>query len=204
MAILITQGIHAGLLSGRIGDVVYVIKNGKNYLRSVATKRSNRILSSLQAQHQTRFKKASTIARQLLPFFRKGHPKLPGGHYPLLMKQLLKLLSTSAHATIDWSTLQLSTGKLHLKLKKQKKENQLEIKLVNGKKGDQYQYLLLDQDGNRMIDHCVKEPEMHFTLPATDGHYHLLMFAVNEEESDCSPTYYLGQYLVENDQATIL
>ncbi len=38
MAIIIETGPYAGLLSGKVGDVVYVIRNGKNFIRQCSQK----------------------------------------------------------------------------------------------------------------------------------------------------------------------
>src|SRR6476620_1307447 len=129
MARLFTEGPNSGLISGKIGDLVYVIKNGKNYTRRSPQQRRKNSWTSTQKMYQMRFKTASNLARQLLPIFRIGHPQIDSEHYPLLMKQLLQLLNkTGDHAT-DWSKLQISSGQLHLNIVAQKENDQLTIHL---------------------------------------------------------------------------
>lgn len=203
MARIFTEGPKSGLISGKIGNLVYVVKNGKNYTRSIPKKRSMNSFSSSQITGQLRFKKASTLARELLPVFRKGYPQLISGHYPLLMKQLLQLLDRAENGTTDWTSLQLSHGQIHLKIIQQIKGDQLEIYIKNGKRGDQFHYVLLDPETNRMVHYCDLNPEFQLVLPSVDGNYHLFLFVVNGKRGDSSPTYHLGEFQIKQDQVTI-
>jgi len=103
------------LISGKIGDKVYVIKNGKNYVRSLPGK-SSKLPTEKQLAWRTSFAMATQflmpISSLINESYRKINPKKSGLQFSI--RQLLKeaLTGVYPHVEIDPSKVILIRGNL--------------------------------------------------------------------------------------------
>lgn len=103
------------LISGKIGDKVYVIRDGKNYVRSLPAK-SSKLPTEKQLAWRTSFAMATQflipISSLINESYRKINPKKPGLQFSI--RQLLKeaLTGVYPHVEIDPSKVILIRGNL--------------------------------------------------------------------------------------------
>ncbi len=71
MAATIKNGLY-GTVTGKIGNLVFCIRNGKTYVRSTPKKKKSRKISDKQKSVQSRFKTTQRLVSNILPFIRIG------------------------------------------------------------------------------------------------------------------------------------
>jgi hypothetical protein len=103
-----------GRIQGKLGDHVYYILNGKQYVRTLPST-DNPVVSVAQARQRSKWKLATSFAKTLTPLIKASHPERHKlSPYNLLMKALLRHSITQDNNVfrIDYSTVKISRGSL--------------------------------------------------------------------------------------------